>query len=128
MSKKGKLPPLEEGLILAARAIDNQVARDMQRTPAEREELGVQKWKPYEDRVEKVTGFLLNAFQEREIDLDGFIVLAQAWSKALYLLMDDLGPEGLGKLRAQYCLSAMEAIGGDAHRARSALGAEKNLN
>lgn len=128
MSKKGKLPPLEEGLLLSARAIDNQVAREMQRSPAEVERHGVQKWKPYSDRVEKAATFLLNAVESEEIGLDGFIVLAQAWSKALYLLIDDLGPDGLGQIRSSYCRAAMEAISDDASRALGALGSERNLN
>lgn len=128
MSKKGKLAPLEEGLLLSGRAIDNQIARDMQRSPAEREEHGVQKWQPHEDKVEKVTSFLLNAFQDEALDLDGFVVLSQAWVKALYLIMDDLGYGGLGKIRSSYAISAMEKIRDDVHRALSTIGPDKNLN
>jgi len=42
--KKPKAPPLEQGLLTAMKAIDNQIAREMQRSPAEREAPGMQKW------------------------------------------------------------------------------------
>jgi hypothetical protein len=116
-----KLPPLEEGLQMAMRALDNQIARAMERTPAEREVHGVQKWEPLSQRVERVCVYVMNALGDKDIQLDSLLVLAQAFPKALALLVDDLGEEGLGKLRTAYCLSALEQIALDAERGRSLL-------
>ena len=111
MSKREKLPPLEEGLLAALQAIDNQVAREIgSRTPVEREEHGVQKWEPLTARIERVCGFVLDKFGENEIDLDGLVVLGQALTKTLQLLYEELGEEGLGKVRFKYCSSALEEI------------------
>ena len=60
MSKKQKPPKLEQHLLQAMRVIDNRVARQMQRTPAEREVHGVQKWEPYRIVVEDICALLLN--------------------------------------------------------------------
>jgi hypothetical protein len=105
---------LEEGLLQAMRAIDNQVARAMQRSPAERELHGVQKWEPYASRVEGIAAFLLQEVGDTTIGLDSLVVCAQAFTKALQLVCDDLGEDGLGKLRASYCLDAMGKITRDA--------------
>lgn len=105
---------LEEGLLQAMKAIDNQVARAMQRSPAEREMHGVQKWEPYASRVEGIAAFLLQEVGDTTIGLDSLIVCAQAFTKALQLVCDDLGADGLGKLRASYCLDAMGKITRDA--------------
>ena len=120
---------LEEGLILALRAIDNQIAREMQRTPAEREELGTRKWQPYQTRVESITSLILNSLGENEVGLDSLIVMAQALAKALRLVVDDLGPKGLGKTRSEYCLHASEQIARDAKLATiglNSVGSEVN--
>lgn len=108
---------LEEGLLQAMKAIDNQIARSMQRTPEQREIHGVQKWEPYDTRVENIAAFVLNELGAESITLDGMIVLAQAFTKSLRLICDDLGVEGLGAVRSSYCLNAMEKIELDAHRA-----------
>ena len=117
-SKEGKL---EEGLLQAMRALDNQVARALQRTPAQREIHGVQKWEPYETRVESVTAFILNSLGEGDALLDSVFVLAQAFAKALRLVAEDLGADGLGKMRLEYCLDAFEKIANDAAKGRSEL-------
>jgi hypothetical protein len=109
-----KSPPLSEGLLTALRALDNQIAREMQRSPEQQERSGVQKWEPIQKRVELVCALLLNALGERQIALDGIVVLAQAMPKALLLLTQDLGEEGLGKLRTAYCNAAFESIQRDA--------------
>ncbi len=114
---------LEEGLLQAMRAVDNQVARAMQRTPAERDVHGVQKWEPYETRVEHIAAFILNELGSETITLDAMIVLAQSFTKALRLVTHDLGGEGLGSMRAAYCLDAMEKIERDAQRVMQELGA-----
>lgn len=111
MSKREKLPPLEEGLLTALQAIDNQIAREVgTRSPEEREELGIQKWEPLVSRIERICGFVLDRFGENELDLDGIIVLSQAMTKTLQLLFEELGEEGLGKMRYSYCRSALEEI------------------
>lgn len=96
-----KLSVLEESLLRALEALDSQIQRSMQRTPAEREEQGVQKWKPIEERVEKLTGLLLDAFGNT-IELDSIIILSQTMAKALSMICSDLGVEGLGDVRSRY--------------------------
>jgi hypothetical protein len=118
---------LEEGLLQAMKAIDNQVARAMQRTPAEKELQGVQKWEPYETRVEHIAAFILNELGAEAITLDAMIVLAQSFTKALRLVTHDLGGEGLGTVRASYCLDAMDKIERDAQRVKRELGLEEPM-
>jgi hypothetical protein len=112
---------LEQGLIQAMQAIDGQVARAMQRTPAQEAVLGVQKWEPYNTRVESIAAFLLQEIGDGNLQLDSLLVCSQAFAKALQLLCSDLGAEGLGKLRSAYCLEAMQKISRDAERVVDAL-------
>jgi hypothetical protein len=121
----GKIGKLEEGLLQAMRAIDNQVARAMQRTPAEREEHGVQKWEPYDSRVEHVTAYILNELGDTSVSLDSVLVFAQVFTKALRLAVEDLGTEGLGTVRTAYCVDTMERILRDADRALGELQSER---
>ena len=121
MVKPQKSPALYEGLVKALRALDQQIAREMQRTPAELETHGVQKWKPLADRVEIVSALLLDAFNDRAVELDSILVMTQAFVKALYLLAEDLGLEGLGEMRRNYSVSAFRAVSDDAARALSIL-------
>ena len=44
--KKEKLDPFVANLISLLKSLDNRIAREMQRTPEQREKQGVQKWKP----------------------------------------------------------------------------------
>ncbi|MFM1848727.1 MAG: hypothetical protein RL417_2201 [Pseudomonadota bacterium] len=127
-SREEKLPPLEDGLLRAMQALDRQVAREMQRTPAEREEKGVRKWEPYEKRVENVTSFVLNAIGDDAATLDAVLILSQSFVKSLYLLAEELGVEGLGDIRSQYCRGALEAIGQDIARAGTALKGGPDIN
>ena len=120
-NKEGKL---EDGLITAMRAIDNQVARAMQRTPTERDVHGVSKWEPYETRVENVTAFILNELGDTSVSLDAVFVLAQAFTKALRLASEDLGADGLGKVRSEYCIDCMQKIENDAVKTLSHLRSE----
>ena len=120
--QRGKL---EDGLSQAMKAIDNQIARAMQRTPAERESQGVQKWEAYSTRVEGIASFILQEVGDSEVGLDSVLVCAQAFTKALQLLVDDLGEEGLGKIRAAYCLDAMNKIERDAQRVSDSLSTER---
>lgn len=116
-----KRPPLEEGLITALAAIDTQVARELQRSPAEREVHGVRRWEPYQKRVELVTSFLLNSLGDEEVRVDGLVVLSQALTKALAFLAEDLHPEGLGKVRTEYLLHTFDQLARDARRGEAAL-------
>ena len=114
-------PPLELHLIGALRALDNQIAREMQRQPSERELHGVQKWEPYARRIENMTGTLLQAVSDREVELDGLLVLTQALAKSLRILVEDLGPEGLGNIRRAYALAAGSALADEARAIQQAL-------
>ncbi len=127
-SRSDKLPPLEEGLLKAMQALDRQVAREMQRTPAEREVKGVRKWEPIERRVENVTSFVLNSIGEDSITLDSVLILAQSFAKSLYLITEELGVDGLGTVRSEYCRGAIEAIGADMSRAEVALKGGPEIN
>lgn len=109
--QRGKL---EQGLLQAMKAVDNQIARAMQRTPSERDVHGVQKWEPFNTRVENVAAFLLEEIGAQEASLDSLLVFTQGFTKALYLIVSDLGKEGLGSLRTSYCLDAMKKVERDA--------------
>ena len=110
--------PLELGLRQALQALDNQIAREMQRSPADRETHGVLKWEPIESRIERVSAYLLSIFGE-EIQLDSLMVLAQALVKTLALVVEDCGAEGLGEVRSRYIERAAEAVIRDATMMRS---------
>ncbi|MBX7138324.1 MAG: hypothetical protein K1X83_10095 [Oligoflexia bacterium] len=122
-----KPPPLEEGLTMAMRAIDNQISRAMQRSPQEQQAHGVLKWEPYAERIELVAAHVLNASANQEVELDSVLVLAQSFVKALMLLAEELGSEGMGKVRRSYCLDAAEKIRSDIDRIATALGANPEL-
>jgi len=127
-SRSDKLPPLEEGLLKALQALDRQVAREMQRTPAEREAKGVRKWEPLERRVENVTSFVLNSIGEELVTLDSILIVAQSFAKSLYLIAEELGHEGLGEIRSQYCRGAVESIAQDMSRAETLLKGGPEIN
>ncbi len=124
MKEKVKLTILEESLIRALQALDSQVQRAMERTPAQREESGVQKWKPFEERVEKLTGLILDAFGE-SIELDSVIILTQTMAKSLSMLCEDLGSEGLGELRSAYVEDTLRLLSIDIERAQRVLKKEQ---
>ena len=123
-----KYPPLEEGLLKSMQALDNQIARAVARTPAEREVHGVQKWEPIGERVERVSAFILDRLGEQACGVDSVIVLSQAFAKALVLLSEDLGVDGLGQLRTQYILRAGEILGRDAERLKVACDGGSNIS
>jgi hypothetical protein len=114
MAKKDSTPPLEEGLLKAMRALDQQIARAMERSPADREPEGVQKWGPYRDKIEQVSSLLLHFLGDEQLKLDSVLVFSQALVKALKLFVHDMEGEGLGKLRSSYCQIAFENIERDA--------------
>jgi hypothetical protein len=115
--KAPPLSPMQEGLLRAMRAIDNQIAREMQRTPTERDEEGVLKWKPFETRVEQITAFVLECLGNEDLELDSLLVLSQALTTALRLVAEDLGSEGLGKVRSSYVERAVSLIAEEMRRA-----------
>ena len=105
MKKPTSLPKLEEGLLNACQAIENQIAREMQRSPAQKELHGVQKWEPFAKRVENICAFLLEntgAAEGEGVSLDALLVLSQSFTKAISILTDELGEKGLGTIRAAY--------------------------
>lgn len=103
-------------------AIDNQVARQMQRTPEEREEQGVQKAEPLQSRMEKLVEFILQEFGEQSIGLDGILVASEAFPKALRMIVEELGEDGLGEMRSRYCRKVFEAIERDVLRTVQEIG------
>lgn len=125
--EKQKLSPCEDGLLRAMQALDNQIARATHRAPAEREAHGVQKWQPIEDRIERVCAFILDLIGQDEARLDSVLVLAQAYTKALSLLVDELGPQGLGELRSAYSLAAARGLSRDSRRIEDVLGGTAEL-
>ena len=122
-----RLPPLEGGLLTAMIAIDKQVRREMQRTPAQRDELGVDKWEPYQKRIERISSFVLNALGSNDVQIDSLLVLSQAMTKAMALVAEDLGLEGLGEVRAEYSRTAFEKIAEDARRSLRILRSNADL-
>ena len=120
-SKNKGMPLMEGGLLQCMKALDNQIAREMQRTPDEREQHGVQKWEPYNIRMERLVTLLLNELGEGSITLDSVLVLVQSLSKTLSIVVDDLGEEGLGNVRSMYCLKTCEALSFDVERALNVL-------
>ena len=116
-----KTPPLQAGLLAALQALDSQIAREMQRNPVEREAHGVQKWEPIAKRVEAVSGFLLDALESQSVELDSVLVLSQALTKSLSIMVQDLEEKGLGKTRTGYALHALESIERDARAGLSTL-------
>jgi hypothetical protein len=109
MSKNEKLPLLDESLIRALELIDSQIARAMERTPEEREVGGVQKWKPMEERVERLSTLLLDHFGDR-VQLDSVVVLSQVFIKVLSILCQEMGTEGLGEIRSIYVQDALRKL------------------
>jgi hypothetical protein len=125
MSQQRKGPVLEQGLLSAMRALDNQIARQMERSPADREASGVQKWEPYQLKIEQVCALMIKAFGEDDVRLDSVLIVAQAMTKSLYLISEELGEAGLGAVRSGYCRTALNAILRDAERGLQQLGAEE---
>lgn len=126
--QRDKLPILEESLLEALKALDNQIAREMQRDAKAQEQHGVQKWEPFQTRIERLCSFLLNCLGDQSIDLDGIIVLTQTFSKTLSLVSDDLGEDGLGKVRSEYVRSTFENLERDAKNAKRSLAAAPLLS
>jgi hypothetical protein len=114
---KEKVPGLEQGLVLAMSSLDAQITRAMQRSPEEREIHGTQKHNIFSEKVEKVCSIVLDFVESDESNLDSLLICAQAFTKSLYLLVEELGEQGLGEVRSGYCLSALEKIQRDTDKA-----------
>lgn len=125
--KKRENPPAEplfDGVHRSLRALDSQIAREMQRTPAEREVHGVTKWQPMSKRVELLSAFFLDHIGDPGASEDAFsfealLVMAQSTVKALSLVVQDLGESDLGDLRSQYARDALNTMQFDVDRALS---------
>lgn len=113
-----QLSKTEQHLIDCLKSFDSQIAREMQRSPSQLETHGVQKWTPYQRRIERLSAVLLSSLGEQQIDLDSLIVMSQAFTKSLRLVCQDLEDAGLGRIRAAYCKAAFEEILQDARRGK----------
>ena len=67
-------------------------------------------------------------FGDQEVTLDGVLVFAQAMSKTLLLAVEDLGADGLGRIRSSYCEAAMQNIAQDVSRGLQMLRQGGELN
>ena len=131
MSKQKKEPkeePMIEGLGQMLQAIERQIAREMQRSPEEKERLGVQKWEPFLKRIEKIAAAAVEKLGNQEVGLDSLIVASQAMTTALQLVVEELGREGLGELRTGYCLWASDNLDRSILRMRQTLSEGSHLN
>lgn len=135
MSKKSnrnnseQLPPLEQGLFTALRSIDTQILREVEsRNPAQLEEHGLRKWNSYESRIERICSFVLNSIGDDDLGTDGVLVMAQAMSKTLMLVVEDLEQAGLGKTRSEYCRTAAANIERDMNEILQLLQDQPALN
>ena len=116
-----KIEPLQAGLLTALQSLDNQIAREMQRTPKETESHGTRKWEPIEKRIEIIAGFVLDQVEDKRVQLDAVLTLTQGLSKALQMMITDLGRDGLGKVRSEYCIAAAESLAHDAEQITNAI-------
>ena len=126
MSKLEKLPLLDESLIRALELVDSQISRAMQRTPEQREVSGVQKWKPLEERVERLSTLLLDHFGER-VQLDSILVLSQVLTKVFSILCQELGEEGFGEVRSLYAKDVLNLLEIEIQRAKSVFKEDNDL-
>jgi hypothetical protein len=118
MGKSAKKPVLEDSLLTALKAVDNQIARAMERTPAEREVHGVQKWKPIDDRVERICELLLSEYGQ-SYQLESLLVFSRAFVKSLSMICDELGSDAFGEIRGGYVKECFRVIEGDVERGRA---------
>jgi hypothetical protein len=114
--------PLFDGVHRSLRAIDSQIAREMQRTPTQSEMHGVTKWAPMSKRVELLSAFFLDHLGDAAESADAFsfeslLVMAQSTVKALSLIVRDLGEADLGEIRSSYARDALSTMQFDVERA-----------
>ncbi len=122
MTKNGD--KLEDGLLTAMQALDNQIAREMQRDPQALEMHGVTKFEPIAKRVERVTSFILNTLGENNAQIDSVLVLAESFTKALELIVADLGTDGLGKMRTSLCAACANKLQNSSYKTVAMLNEE----
>lgn len=113
---------LELALMRVVQLLDTQVAREMQRAPVEREQSGVQKWEPYRRRGERISSLLLEGITEGELELDGLLILSEAIPRCLRILAEELGEDGLGKVRSSYVRELFVNLEREVHLGQTALG------
>lgn len=113
---------LEAALLRVVQLLDTQVAREMQRAPVEREQGGVQKWEPYRRRGERISSLLLEGITTRELELDGLLILSEAIPRCLRILAEELGEEGLGKMRSSYIREVFVNLEREVYLGQRALG------
>ncbi|MEZ4754388.1 MAG: hypothetical protein R3A13_08790 [Bdellovibrionota bacterium] len=119
---------LEAALLRTMQVIDNQIAREMQRSPAQRDLHGVEKWEPIQTRVERVSSLILEAVSKSEAKLESLLVLSQAFTKALSIYIRELEKAGLGEVRTAYCRSAVESIQRDCFLASQMIAGQQEVN
>jgi len=122
---------LEAALMRVVQLLDTQVAREMQRAPIEREQSGVQKWEPYRRRAERISSLLLEGITERKIELDSLLILSEAIPRCLRILAEELGEDGLGKMRSSYVREVFLSLEREIDLGQRALGrrdGESQLN
>jgi hypothetical protein len=128
MSKGKKQLSMNDHLTRFLELIDSQIAREMQRTPAERSLHGVQKWQPIATRVERVASHVIEEFSAGNVKLDSLIVAMESFARILRILVEELGEGGIGKVRAGYCRESFKNIDRDIILALEALGGKRELN
>jgi hypothetical protein len=106
----------EEAFVVALRAIDSQIQRELLRSPQQREEKGLSRKAPQDRRVENLTGFLLETFSKDEIGLDGLIVSARGFVKALTVLFEEYGEKNLGSARGRNALESLGELYNDLYK------------
>ena len=72
--------------------------------------------------MEEATAIILDGFADGHVQLDSLVVLSQSLVKALYLVVEEVGAEGLGDLRSAYCEDALEKIERDARQGLASFG------
>ncbi|NBW39866.1 hypothetical protein EBR25_02565 [bacterium] len=119
--QKGSMT-LEQALSRVLETLDAQVAREMQRTPAEREQRGVLKSEAHKKRSEKVSSHILEGISQGEFGLDGALILAEAIPRCLRILAEELGEDDLGKVRSTYLRELFLELEREAELGQCALG------
>jgi hypothetical protein len=132
MSRKNKLEAkkisYDEALLRALACLQSQLERELQRNPAERDVLGVSKWEPITKRIEDTAGLLLDGFAEERVFIEPLLILSHALVKAINVIVQELGPEGLGKVRTDYILKVFNLVSTECNLIIERLKSEVALN
>ncbi len=108
---------MEAGILSALTALQNQIERELQRNPEQTSTHGVSKWIPMQKRVEHISTFLVDYLSEQQITLESLLVFAQSFTKVAAIISNELGSEGLGKVRTEYVHKTLEIIQRDCRNA-----------